>query len=67
MRNLCDHPNVIKLHEVFEGESTFYFVMDIVEGVSLFDSIKKHEKTPYDHSEIKEIIGMILSGIGYCA
>jgi serine/threonine protein kinase len=42
MRALRDHPNVIKLYEVFEGENTFYFVMEIVEGVSLYDEIKKH-------------------------
>lgn len=42
MRNLRDHPNVIKLYEVFEGEHTFYFVMEIVEGTSLYEEIKKH-------------------------
>ena len=42
MRNLRGHPNVIKLHDVYEGENTYYFVMDIVEGASLYDSIKKH-------------------------
>lgn len=29
---LSDHPNVIKLYETFEGENTYYFVMEIVEG-----------------------------------
>lgn len=42
MRNLTDNPNVIKLQEVFEGEHTFYFVMEIVEGKSLYDEIKAH-------------------------
>lgn len=32
MRTLDDHPNVIKLYETFEGENTYYLVMEIVEG-----------------------------------
>lgn len=32
MRTLYDHPNVIKLYETFEGENTYYLVMEIVEG-----------------------------------
>jgi len=41
MRAVNDHPNVIKLYEVFEGENTFYFVMEISEGPSLYDEIKR--------------------------
>jgi calcium/calmodulin-dependent protein kinase I len=41
MRNLNEHPNVIKLYEVFEGESNIYFVMEIIEGTSLYEEIKK--------------------------
>jgi serine/threonine protein kinase len=32
MRTLTNHPNVIKLYETFEGDNTYYFVMEIVEG-----------------------------------
>ena len=42
MRNLSDHPNVVKLYEVFEGKHKFYFVMEIVEGTSLYEEIKNH-------------------------
>lgn len=40
MRAITDHPNVIKLVEVFEGENTYYFVMELSEGNSLYDEIK---------------------------
>ncbi len=52
MRALIDNPNVIKLYETFEGENTFYFVMEIVEGASLYDEIKKHSTQPYKDHEI---------------
>jgi serine/threonine protein kinase len=42
MRELTGHINVIKLYETFEGENTFYFVMEIIEGTSLYDEIKRH-------------------------
>jgi len=41
MRSLPNHKNLVKLKEVFEGENTFYLVMDISEGNSLYDEIKK--------------------------
>lgn len=45
MRAVSDHENVIKLYEVYEGENTFYFVMEISEGPSLYDEIKKHAES----------------------
>ena len=42
MRALPNHKNLVKLKEVFEGENTYYLVMDISEGNSLYDEIKAH-------------------------
>ena len=42
MRKVNEHNNVIKLYEVFEGENTYYFVMELSNGCSLYDEIKKH-------------------------
>lgn len=67
MRSLVKNPNVIKLFEVFEGENTFYFVMEIVEGTSLYDEIKKNCTSPYKESEVKEILKMLVQGIDYCS
>ncbi|EGR29304.1 protein kinase domain protein [Ichthyophthirius multifiliis] len=67
MRDLRNHPNVIKLFDVYEGEHTFYFLMELVEGVSLYEEIKKHSQTPFKDHEIKEIILMLLKGIAYCS
>jgi serine/threonine protein kinase len=30
-----DHKNIINLYEVFEGESTFYMILELLEGKSL--------------------------------
>ncbi len=67
MRNLTENPYIIKLYEVFEGEYTFYFVMEIVEGTSLYEEIKKHAQSQYKDEEIKEILSMLINGIAFCA
>jgi len=30
-----DHPNIVKLHEVYEGRNHVYLVMDLIEGDQL--------------------------------
>lgn len=38
MRHL-NHPNIIRLYEVYEGDFHIYLVMDLLEGGELFDRI----------------------------
>ncbi len=37
-----DHPNVVRINEVFEANNTAYYVMEYIEGASLQDYMKKH-------------------------
>ena len=41
--------------------------MEIVEGTSLYDEIKKHSMSPFSDTEIKEILKMLVDGLVYCA
>lgn len=34
-----DHPNILKVHEAFEDEFKIYFVVDEMDGLTLFDRI----------------------------
>lgn len=43
MREL-DHPNIMKLHEVFETDNSLYFILDLLEGGQLYDKIKAKTK-----------------------
>ena len=56
MREITEHENVIKLHETFEGENTFYFVMELIEGTSLYDEIKNHSKEPFKEKECYDMV-----------
>lgn len=59
-----DHPNIIRLFEVFEDEKDLYLVMELCTGGELFDRIIKfgHFSERYAASIMKQI----LSAISYC-
>ncbi|EGR33108.1 protein kinase domain protein [Ichthyophthirius multifiliis] len=40
--------------------------MEIVEGISLYDDIKKHAQQHYQEQEIREIMRMLIDGVCYC-
>lgn len=42
IQRMMDHPSFIKLHSVYEGDNTFYMVMDLLEGKSLHDELNNH-------------------------
>lgn len=37
-----DHPNIIKIHDIFEENNTAYYVMDYIEGENLLELVKRH-------------------------
>lgn len=36
-----NHDNIVKLEEVYEGENTFYIILEYLKGNSLHDMITK--------------------------
>ena len=53
-----DHPNIVKIHEFFEGDKQFFIIMDYLSGGELFDKIlEKFDKNePYTEAETANII-----------
>jgi serine/threonine protein kinase len=47
MRTLMDHPNMLKLHGVFEDEEGFHVVLEYCKGAPLLDAI--HDKVSAVH------------------
>lgn len=39
---LMDHPNIIRIYDVFEGEQELYLVLEYIEGGELFDFLTNH-------------------------
>lgn len=58
-----DHPNILKLFEVYEDANSFYLVMELVQGKELFDKIV--ERGQYSEKDAAHIIRQILSAVSY--
>jgi len=43
MRNL-DHPNLMKLYEIYESQNSIYISVELLEGGQLYDKIKNKYK-----------------------
>jgi len=54
MRHM-EHKNIIRLHEVYEGEQHIYLVLDLLKGGELFDRI-----TDVDHFDEKKSFEIII-------
>jgi len=58
-----DHPNVLKLFEVFEDDDEFFLVMELVTGKELFDKIV--ERGQYSERDAANIVKQIVSAVEY--
>ena len=63
-----DHPNIIKLFEVFESDRSIYLIMEECKGGEIFDKIIEHiqNKKMYSEKDAADIIQQVMSCIRYC-
>ena len=59
-----DHPNAVKLIEIFDEDSHIYLVLELLAGGELFDRIV--EKESYSEKEASDTIRPIVDAIRYC-
>lgn len=59
-----DHPNVVKMYEVYDDENYMYIVLELMTGGELFDRIV--EKESYSEKEAADTIRPIVDAIRYC-
>ena len=64
----ADHPNIIKLYEIYESNRSLYLIMQLCKGGELFKKIteRAQKKNMYTEKDAAEIIQQIMSGIEYC-
>jgi len=58
-----DHPNILKLFEVYEDDKQFFLVMELVKGKELFDKIV--ERGMYSERDASNIIYQVVSAVDY--
>lgn len=59
-----DHPNVVKMIEVFDEEEFLYIILELMTGGELFDRIV--EKESYSEKEAADTIRPIVDAVRYC-
>jgi len=59
-----DHPNVVKMFEIFDEGNKMYLVLELMTGGELFDRIV--EKEHYSEKEAADTIRPIVDAIRYC-
>ena len=65
--NKVDHPNIIKLYEIFEDEKNIYLIMEKCNGGELFDKISHNirKKEMFKEKEAAYILFQIISALYY--
>lgn len=58
---VCQHPNLVKILDVYETLDQTSIVLEYLEGKDLFHYLKERGKLP--ESRVKEIIYYVLSGL----
>lgn len=61
---LIDHPNVIRLYDVWENRGELYLILEYVEGGELFEYLVKNGKL--QEKEAARYFGQIIAGMDYC-
>jgi len=59
-----DHPNIIKLHEVYHDDCRFYVVTELCPGGELFDEIQNRKF--FSEKDAAELMEQVLSAVYYC-
>jgi len=63
-----DHENIIKLYEVHESEKSIYLVLELIQGKSLQDVLKKPTfREEYSEVKVVNMIRSILDALAYLA
>ena len=63
-----DHPNILKMYELFEEDSHFYIVTDICKGGDLLDELEELEGDTgaFPERDAAILMNQVLSSINYC-
>jgi len=64
----ADHPNIVKLFEIYESNRSLYLIMELCKGGELFTKIteRAQKKNMYSEKDAAIIFQSIMSGIEYC-
>lgn len=60
-----DHPNIVRLEEVYESHSEIYLVQEICKGGELFDRLDEQPDYHYTEAQCARLVKQMLSSVTY--
>ena len=60
-----DHPNIVRLEEVYESHSEIYLVLELCLGGELFDRLDEQPDYHYTEAQCARLVKQMLCGIRY--
>ena len=60
-----DHPNVVCLEEVFEGDFELFLTQELCEGGDLFDRLENEENERFEEGVAAKLVKQIISSVSY--
>ena len=61
---ILDHPNIVKLYEIYQDPKNIYLITEYLDGGELFDLILKTKH--FNENIAAKIMKQLLSAIAYC-
>lgn len=61
--SMLDHPNILRLFEIFEDQKKFYLIMELCTGGNLLSRMSKNH---YREKEAAKLMEQIISAVAYC-
>ncbi|KDQ61443.1 hypothetical protein JAAARDRAFT_107436, partial [Jaapia argillacea MUCL 33604] len=63
---LMNHPNIMRLFDVWETSTQLYLIMEYIEGGELFDYIVDNADKKVPLNDTRKVFQQIISAINYC-
>lgn len=60
-----DHPNIVRLEEVYESHSEMYLVQEVCKGGELFDRLDDQPDYHYTESQCAGLVQQMLRSVRY--
>mmetsp|Transcript_9796 Transcript_9796/g.21205 ORF Transcript_9796/g.21205 Transcript_9796/m.21205 type:complete len:1067 (-) Transcript_9796:123-3323(-) len=60
-----DHPNIVRLEEVYESHSQIYLVQEVCKGGELFDRLDEQPDYHYTEAQCARLVKQMLSSVRY--
>jgi calcium-dependent protein kinase len=59
-----DHPNIVKLYELYQDDNNYYLITEFLEGGELFDRIQQFKT--FNEATAGKLMRQVMSAIAYC-